>query len=112
MNKFITVLLTLCISTIPLFKCICCEVSFNTTYNCCNSESSQDQQCDTHPCLDSFNGMSLSESKLFSDINFLPFNTVEVYSNTFDNKFSVGFVNPDQLGSSFRRHILLNVFLI
>ena len=44
-------IIAFCILVIPLFECICCEVE-KGIQSCCNNQSSADQSCDVHPCLE------------------------------------------------------------
>ena len=96
---------------IPLFECLCCEDDAISS-TCCAHQSTANQPCENHPCLDAIDELGLVE--ILESSNFLlsaAGKPIEVATKPHSLRTQENF-SPHTYLSKARRHLLMGVIIV
>lgn len=111
LNIFKSIICAASIFFIPLFECLCCEDDAISS-TCCAHQSTANQPCENHPCLDAIDELGLVEILEFSNFLLFPLGkpiglATKPHSLRTQENFS-----PHTYLSKARRHLLMGVIIV
>ena len=118
MHRFILVIkissffIAVCILFVPFFECICCEPEIEASHSCCGSKLPLNQADQDHPCLDSLDTFSTTESLQTNSPYFTVYEPFSQLPSATPLTFSTKLVQKTEAKSPVRLHLLLSKLVI
>ena len=111
-KKFSSFFIAVCILFVPFFECICCEPEIDASHSCCGSKLPLNQADQDHPCLDSLDTFSTTESLQTNSPDFTDYEAFLQLPSATPLTFSAKRVQKTEANSPLRRHLLLSKLVI